>query len=967
MANPTTADGWKLLARDIQSQIDAILAKQSSLDAQLASAKAESDRLANAALSKNFGDLNDPAVNAAFRAARAAASAFRTGPLLAAQQAADTYGKLVDLRKELENANTQAATADKPAGDTATASAGDTVKEAQQAKDSPNDDNPNTIQPTSPSQIIDQEGRIKPTPPLSSGSNALKPPTVENGDSTIGTNSGTVTLTESQSVPQSTNAAGNGVLVPEPPPATTATIDAGGANGSQDQFGANASSGTLGVGAGNDDITNKNATRQEIDNIFSQAIIRPQGNTLDKYATYTYAISVYLMSPDDYRNFLLSRNKSTTNFPLLFQSGGANVSSRNMKYFSLDYYVDRLVIQDVAPGKGSGASHNAKSLSFVVTEPNGITLIPRLEQAMTEYIFKGDKALRQNWPQQNFLLAVRFYGFDVNGKPISPADNNYTVSDPRSIVEKFIPFSINSLTFKIAGKAVEYNWDCTAMSHSIAASTDRGTIPTNIELAGSNLKEIFIGQTPNPTDSSTPPNASTAPTKKSTVTQGIITAMNEWQKKQVADGKQSEADTYEILFASDALANAQLTYTGGADITNSPMSKSKNPSDTKDPARQSTDFTNTTVRAVAGMQLLKFMDQIAKNSTYIQDQAKVTYDPKTNKQISTGASAKNLAWFNFQVQARPSKWDKKRNMFACDITYLITPYQVATVDSSYFPNGTFRGVHKSYPYWFTGQNTAVINYEQTYNNLFVRLITGGPNNEDTRTSDLTQLSRRIVRPSSNSSRQGAPGTVNEAPANASDWLYDPESQAKSTMTIIGDPAWIYQGDLVNGITTDSFAVSPFLADGTINYQASEVYYEITFNKPTDYNLRTGLMDVTQNTLGAEGDQGDAKVSYVYKIININSTFTAGKFTQELEGILFAPPAATQANSNTIPESDNPLEQSAAETARLTRQNAGTQAAAANNSNSVPPVNTTSGTASPNDVTNTTQGPTDIPDSAPIDP
>jgi len=158
-----------------------------------------------------------------------------------------------------------------------------------------------------------------------------------------------------------------------------------------------------------------------------------------------------------------------------------------------------------------------------------------------------------------------------------------------------------------------------------------------------------------------------------------------------------------------------------------------------------------------------------------------------------------------------------------------------------------------------------------------------------------------------------------------------------------------------------------LADGTINYQASEVYYEITFNKPTDYNLRTGLMDVTQNTLGAEGDQGDAKVSYVYKIININSTFTAGKFTQELEGILFAPPAATQANSNTIPESDNPLEQSAAETARLTRQNAGTQAAAANNSNSVPPVNTTSGTASPNDVTNTTQGPTDIPDSAPIDP
>jgi hypothetical protein len=113
--------------------------------------------------------------------------------LLAEQQ------KVQALQAELDSAlQTAPPTADKPAGDTATASAGDTVKEAQQAKDSPNDDNPNTIQPTSPSQIIDQEGRIKPTPPLSSGSNALKPPTVENGDSTIGTNSSTVTLTESQ-------------------------------------------------------------------------------------------------------------------------------------------------------------------------------------------------------------------------------------------------------------------------------------------------------------------------------------------------------------------------------------------------------------------------------------------------------------------------------------------------------------------------------------------------------------------------------------------------------------------------------------------------------------------------------------------------------------------------------------------------------------------------------------------------
>lgn len=850
------------------------------------------------------------------------------------------------------------------------ASSGDTVKEDQAAKTSVSDDNPNSTSPGEAQQVLAPDGRIKPAAPTTTGSNAVTEPTQ---DADANTNGPTVTYAQSQA----TSNEDAGGPVPQPPSPT----DAEGRDPATD---ATANTQT-GVGAAGEDSTTRNVTRTEIDALYGSAPITPKPNVLDGYASYTYSLSVYIMSADDYQKFIKNYKKNIAGLPLLFQSGGANINARDQKYFSLDYYIDNLKIKSNQPGKGTGSAHNAIDLSFTVIEPNGISLIDNLQRATLEYIFNDDKTVQKDeFAKQNYLLVIKFYGYDQNGNPITPQDQNNTRSDPRAIVEKYIPFQINTLKFKLGNRAIEYEWDCVATNPIIATGSSRGSIPYNLELSGTTLKDAFLGKTEyapraqyddsgrltaasDPRVINAPPKSDAAPKKSDTITSGIIAAMNAYQEEQVKKKFQSEPDVYNLYFASPALADAKITFNNGVDKTGAPMSKSNDPKQQLDPTTQRADFSSTAIRATAGMQLIAFLEQLARNSSYIQDQAKIVPNAATGKLESNGAPGNNIAWFNFQVQAVPRAWDKLRKDWAYDITYLITPYRVGTVDSEYFPEGIFKGVHKSYPYWFTGQNTAVISYEQEYNNLYVRTMTGPPDDE-TSTTDTRSLAKRIVRPNSSASSQGAPNNVNEPAANAAEKLYDPGDLANSQMTIIGDPAWIYQSDLTNVLNSESFTAQPFLDDGTINFAASQVFYEITFNTPVDYNLQTGLLDPTFKNVNRSSNQAGApQISYTYQLTDIEHQFRGGKFTQELAGTLFNPTLQSKQDPEKIKPRENASQtNTAADQAAKSKTIAGTKDAdtPVNDGNNA---TSNTGTADPQQSEGDQQGPTDIPDSAPWEP
>ena len=150
---------------------------------------------------------------------------------------------------------------------------------------------------------------------------------------------------------------------------------------------------------------------------------------------------------------------------------------------------------------------------------------------------------------------------------------------------------------------------------------------------------------------------------------------------------------------------------------------------------------------------------------------------------------------------------------------------------------------------------------------------------------------------STESSQGAEGKTNEPVANAAEQLLNPGDFKDSVITIVGDPAWIQQGEAFVGIPIgDSNYFSAFLSDGTINFDAGQVLYRIAFNASSDYDLDTGLQTISGLASGSNGNGtgitpltsqpgGPAAINRTFIAKECISSFNKGKFTQQLKGTL----------------------------------------------------------------------------------
>jgi hypothetical protein len=781
--------------------------------------------------------------------------------------------------------------------------------------------------PNEPASVLTPEGRINP----------------DNVES--GTDDPTRTLQDTQGTPLYTESQLNN--------------DQTGAIASDSNAVANPTS--AGVGAGGDDTATapKNATKQEIDNIFgSTGAIVPQSNILDQYASYTYQASVYLMKPESFAAMVKSKKVNLPGSQLLFQSGGAPVAGRN-PYFSNDYYIDRFELKSAITGKGTNAAHNVNSIKMTLVEPNGITFIENLDKAVTAYLgTTGNPPKKKNFQSQLFLLVVRFYGYDDSGKLVQAGVNTTsgstsTTPGAGAVSEKYYPFSLNAVKFKIANRLVEYEIEGSAVQYQIGTGQIRAVVPYNVELSGISVKEALLGNAvlgstttsstttavvgnsttvvtatatsvprdetattdPTPTAPAAPDKASAAPTPKLTVRQGLMAALNQYQQDKVKAGEITYPDTYTIVFVSNAIGQAQIKK-AGQDKKATATQSGGTAAQQLDSNKQSVDTNSRTLNITAGRPLTQVIDQILKNSTYIEDQQIVKVLEESGKQVPNGAAAKNVAWFKISMEATPGKYDPLRNDYAYDIKYIVTPYKVNELVSNYFSKPKYNGVHKQYNYWFTGLNNSVLNYEQTYNSLYTQVMTGGPKNSAT--AAVSNVKQAPATASAQTS-QGAKGRANEPAANAADYLYSPGDNNECVMSIVGDPAWLQQGEATFGINTTNFNYGGFLPDGTINYDSQQILFEVLINTPTDYNFNTGLMDPntssnTNNQSTTVSQPGQSRRSFIFLAKECVSEFVKGKFTQTLKGVLInqfanqtdkaASSRATSAATTALPSTGN---------------------------------------------------------------
>ena len=376
-----------------------------------------------------------------------------------------------------------------------------------------------------------------------------------------------------------------------------------------------------------------------------------------------------------------------------------------------------------------------------------------------------------------------------------------------------------------------------------------------------------------------PPKANAVAIKRSKLAvAGLVDSLNAFEQKLVADGKFDVANVYEIKFAPPTLGDSKVTKNGTPNKAKVPMQQSVNQADDLNPATNSVSYDVRTYSYAPGTPIVRILDEILKNSSYITDQAGYAIDEVT--QTTTLQKPLGLlAWYKISVATTPIKHDAKRNDWAYNITYIINAYAINGMLSEYFPPGSLRGIHKSYKYWFTGQNTQVIRFEQQLNSAYRLTFTNSTAGANQRALNQ-QLGREAPKIEyqaavGSSSTFGAEGITNSIGASAADYLYSPEHISEVTLNIIGDPAWIQQGEMGAGVSSFNFNFDPFNADGGLNFDSQELVFDLQWNTVADYDVNgTGLANPNKTPA-----TGQASQIYIYKATELTSKFNKGKFEQ----------------------------------------------------------------------------------------
>jgi hypothetical protein len=184
---------------------------------------------------------------------------------------------------------------------------------------------------------------------------------------------------------------------------------------------------------------------------------------------------------------------------------------------------------------------------------------------------------------------------------------------------------------------------------------------------------------------------------------------------------------------------------------------------------------------------------------------------------------------------------------------------VPSTPSNYVSEKTkYYGPHKRYDYWYTGQNTEIIGYEQKIDNqYFLATYTDPENKNDSDTGNT----KTAVNKQSDGSKAGSGGTPsNEAINNFRTSLYDPQSFATAKIQILGDPDFIMHDTAsVDTSTTGSTSYNKFYDSNgtTVNPTGGQVFIEVNFNEAVDYS-RTGTIEqdaIEQDLPPVEGEPG----------------------------------------------------------------------------------------------------------------
>lgn len=632
-------------------------------------------------------------------------------------------------------------------------------------------------------------------------------------------------------------------------------------------------------------------------------------NPLHSYASYTYGLSLHLMTPGDFNTLVSNQIPSYTPTNVLIASAGKynNANFVRNPVFSDDFYFEDFKMTSVIGVSPMTGGTNNFDISFTIIEPNGFSFINRLLEVTTRIDAK-------NYLDVPYMLQVDFYGAIDSGSTFAPIPNQ----------SKYIPIRLLGMKTKITAKGTEYRVTAAPYGH-FAFQESVASTPTNFQVQAATVQDFFgsgaasqsiynsattnnqrveqlqrelAGATTDAQrqDIQTQLNQINDLNQVYTVKEGYTNAVNGWYTYLQYKVKRLTKDTVTIIIDPE-IATARVTIPEKNDIRKVANASKAEQNAARSAALNATvggpKFTEGYYPVYAGQPIDKVIETVVRTSTYITNQ--VT-DPTTdNPETMAQKLGRPLKWFKIVPKITIGDYDHSTGQYAKNYVYYVKKWTVSN-KVPVAPMGKASGFVKKYDYLYTGHNSDVIDVSLDFDTLFYTQMTANktenqevmgmkrPNYNvlDRNLPEIyptnTVMPKRIVYRSQDV-QYGAQMNAYKDPKTLAtgDLVRGITNSARGDMlnvklTILGDPTFIKQDDVFYGQNSLNFnqLLTP---NGSIVTDDGELYVLLIFKSPTDYDEVTGIM---------RNDRYNTNMwSGVYRILTIESNMARGKFTQTL--------------------------------------------------------------------------------------
>jgi len=615
----------------------------------------------------------------------------------------------------------------------------------------------------------------------------------------------------------------------------------------------------------------------------------PRPNPLSNFSSYNYQLSWYMVTPDVFNTFedqgieevsKLFNKRDTSGIYLLMQSGGINSSSiPRAPGFELDYYLDNLKIDSLMNPKETGTASMATKFTFQVTEPYGFSLLTKLKAAsenIQQYSKIPGMGSIRNPSRHFFLFGLRFLGYDERGELITTnnkPDGRVVNPNTNGIFEKYYGMVITGVKFKIDGRATVYNIEAVSAGTKVQQVME-SRIKTKVTIQSSTVEQAA---------------------------QEFVRKLNEDEKNRLQNNEITEVNEYSVDFSSpgaEQIAKAAIATEDDMVKWNWGWYKTGNVNNVNDATSAKAQSNNTEKVMVfdVNSSVQMAFERIISQSTYLKNALDVVYynsvqgvDAKTKDRfIKENKDAQVIRWYNLSVNLSIKRYDEKRKKFAYKITYVFSPYETPVFLSPYpLRSPEYYGPHKRYEYWFTGQNSEILNYEQKIDNGYFTVVLNpdGSSKSSGGGADIpTQNGVKVAADSTG----GLNAQNKQSTGSYQTDIYDPKSFATAKITILGDPDFLVDD---NTTKTDRLKIVNkfYKADGyTVNPNAGQVFIEIDFKEGIDYDNYSGVMTINDSISFWQYPSSVKKLGLKgvsYMLTKITHIFRGGKFTQELDAVI----------------------------------------------------------------------------------